>query len=83
MGVCNNFCFSIDDFDASAMKPSHYKMKIEPIEYIIANKLDFCSGNIVKYASRWDKKGEPMSDLCKIIEYANILIEEINESSKT
>ena len=65
------------------MKPSHYKMKIEPIEYIIANKLDFCSGNIVKYASRWDKKGEPMSYLCNIIEYANILIEEINESSKT
>ena len=56
------------------MKPSHYKMKIEPIEYIIANKLDFCSGNIVKYASRWDKKGEPMSDLCKIIELSLIHI---------
>ena len=43
------------------MKPSHYKMRIQPIEYILANKLDFCSGNIVKYASRWDKKGEPYS----------------------
>jgi hypothetical protein len=59
------------------MKPSHYKMKIQPIEYIMANKLDFCSGNIVKYASRWDKKGEPYSDLCKIIEYTKILIEEL------
>ncbi len=59
------------------MKPSHYKMKIQPIEYIMANKLDFCSGNIVKYASRWDKKGEPYSDLCKIVEYAKILIEEL------
>jgi hypothetical protein len=56
------------------MKPSHYKMRIQPIEYILANKLDFCSGNIVKYASRWDKKGEPYSDLCKIIEYAKIQI---------
>ena len=43
----------------------------------MANKLDFCSGNIVKYASRWDKKGEPYSDLCKIIEYTKILIEEL------
>ncbi len=59
------------------MKPSHYKMKIQPIEYIMENKLDFCSGNIVKYASRWDKKGEPYSDLCKIIEYTKILIEEL------
>ena len=59
------------------MKPSHYKMKIQPIEYIMVNKLDFCSGNIVKYASRWDKKGEPYSDLCKIVEYAKILIGEL------
>ena len=59
------------------MKPSHYKMKIQPIEYIMVNKLDFCSGNIVKYASRWDKKGEPYSDLCKIVEYAKILIDEL------
>ena len=60
------------------MKPSHYKMKIQTVEYIMANNLDFCSGNIIKYASRWDKKGEPMSDLCKIVEYANILIKDLN-----
>ena len=65
------------------MKPSHYKMKIQPIEYIMANKLDFCSGNIVKYASRWDKKGEPYSDLCKIIEYAKILIDELPARSES
>jgi len=59
------------------LKPAHYKMKIQPIEYITANNMDFCSGNIIKYASRWDKKGEPYSDLCKIVEYAKILIEEL------
>ena len=59
------------------MKPTHYKMKIQPNEYIMANRLDFCSGNIVKYASRWDRRGEPYSDLCKIIEYAKILIDEL------
>ena len=56
------------------MNPKHYKMTIPPIDYILANKLDFCSGNIVKYASRWDKKGTPTEDLKKIIEYANILL---------
>jgi hypothetical protein len=56
------------------MKPAHYNMPIQPVEYIIANNLDYISGNIVKYASRWDKKGEPYSDLCKIIEYAKIQI---------
>tara|TARA_B100000470_G_scaffold216415_1_gene199653 strand:+ start:252 stop:440 length:189 start_codon:yes stop_codon:yes gene_type:complete len=49
-------------------------MPIQPVEYILANNLDYISGNIVKYASRWDKKGEPYSDLCKIIEYAKIQI---------
>jgi len=49
-------------------------MTIPPIDYILANELDFCSGNIVKYASRWDKKGTPTEDLKKIIEYANILL---------
>lgn len=57
------------------MKPDYYNsMKITPIEYITANELDFCSGNIVKYASRWDKKGTPIDDLRKIVEYANLLI---------
>ena len=58
------------------MKPDYYKsMKITPIDYITANGLDFCSGNIVKYASRWNKKGTPIDDLRKIVEYANLLIE--------
>ena len=57
------------------MKPTYYNsMKITPIEYITANEMDFCSGNIVKYASRWNKKGAPVEDLRKIIEYANILL---------
>ena len=57
------------------MKPTYYNsMKITPIEYITANELDFCSGNIVKYASRWNKKGTPVEDLRKIVEYATILM---------
>ena len=62
------------------MKPAYYSaMKIAPIQYILANDMDFCSGNIIKYASRWSKKGTPVEDLRKIIEYANILLEEYND----
>jgi hypothetical protein len=56
---------------------SHYEsMIIQPIEYIQMNDLDFCSGNIVKYASRWNRKGDPIGDLTKIIDYATILLKQ-------
>ena len=32
----------------------HYKNKaIQPIDYILANQMDFCSGNVVKYITRF------------------------------
>lgn len=54
---------------------SHYKDKaIQPIEYIAANKLNFCEGSIVKYITRWrDKNG--VEDLKKIKHYVDLLIE--------
>lgn len=54
---------------------THYKdLKIQPIEYIHANGLDFFQGNIVKYATRHkDKNGA--QDLRKIIHYAQLAIE--------
>jgi hypothetical protein len=51
----------------------HYKtMKIQPIEYIVANKLGWCEGNIVKYITRWKQKGGA-KDIDKVIHYANLL----------
>ena len=58
----------------------HYRMlDIEPIDYIMSNNLDFCSANIVKYASRWRFKGDPVGDLRKVIRYAEILINKHEE----
>ena len=34
----------------------------------------FCRSNILKYASRYDKKGTPRKDILKIIHYAMILL---------
>ena len=51
----------------------HYKdCPIQPIEYIVANKLGWCEGNIVKYITRWQKKGGEQ-DIDKVIHYAELL----------
>lgn len=53
----------------------HYrKQKIQPIEYIHANGLDFIQGCVVKYITRFrDKNGK--EDLLKIKHYIDLLIE--------
>jgi hypothetical protein len=63
--------------------PEHYQLKIQPVDFIEANKLGFSVGNIIKYACRYDKKGTPMEDLDKIIVYANILKSKIDQNENT
>jgi len=54
---------------------SHYKdMPIQPIEYIFKNGLGYFEGNVVKYISRWRKKGDA-DDLKKARHYIDLLIE--------
>jgi len=53
---------------------SHYKfMKIQPIEYTVANNLGFIEGNIIKYISRHQKKNGA-EDIKKIIHYCKLLL---------
>lgn len=53
----------------------HYKeLKIQPIEYIQANGLDFFEGNVVKYISRHRYKNGKQ-DLEKAKHYIDLLIE--------
>ena len=54
---------------------SHYsKLKIQPVDYIIANELDYLQGNVIKYVTRFrDKNG--VEDLKKAIHYIEMLIE--------
>lgn len=51
----------------------HYNMPIEPVEYIAKNKIDFLSGNIIKYASRHKRKNGA-EDVKKIIHYALLVL---------
>jgi len=57
------------------VNPSHYHMAIEPIEFIMKNKLSYCEGNVIKYICRWRNKGKT-EDLRKAIQYIEFLIEE-------
>ncbi|WMM94950.1 hypothetical protein HTVC168P_gp20 [Pelagibacter phage HTVC168P] len=54
--------------------PPHYANKsIEPIDYIIANDLTYCEGNVIKYITRWRGKGG-VEDLKKAKQYIDFII---------
>jgi hypothetical protein len=54
---------------------THYKNNaVQPWDYIIANDLPYLEGNIVKYITRWRKKGG-IDDLRKVLHYTQKLIE--------
>lgn len=54
---------------------SHYReMKVQPIEYIMANDMDYCEGAIVKYISRHRQKGGP-DDIRKIKHYCDLILQ--------
>jgi len=63
-------------------QPKHYLANaIEPVDFIIANKLNFCEGNVIKYISRWRLKNG-VEDLKKAKQYIDFLIEKEVEKSK-
>jgi hypothetical protein len=54
---------------------SHYKeMTIQTWDYIIANRIGYMEGNVIKYVSRWQSKGG-IEDLLKARHYLDKLIE--------
>src|SRR5690606_21799748 len=57
--------------------PSHYKQgSIEPIDYILANGMNFLEGNVVKYVTRYKHKNG-LEDLRKAEFYLKKLIAEL------
>lgn len=54
---------------------AHYKdLKIQPVEYIHANRIPFCEGNVIKYVTRWRDKGG-IADLEKAKHFIELLID--------
>ena len=70
---------STQDFVKNLTEPSYYSMDIAPIDFIMANRLDFVRGSIIKYVCRAGNKGGKtggISDMRKVIAYAERLIAE-------
>jgi|TARA_R100001369_G_scaffold10497_1_gene23534 hypothetical protein len=64
-------------------KPPHYNQGgIEPIDYIVKNKLSYCEGNVVKYISRWKYKGG-IEDLKKAKQYIDFIIDKEGTTTVT
>ena len=60
--------------------PSHYKSGgIETIDFIEAKKLDYHLGNVVKYITRSDLKGNKLEDLQKAQWYLNRAISNLTK----
>lgn len=63
---------------SSVNHPSHYNQgQIEVIDAIEDWKLGFNAGNAVKYITRYQHKGTPISDVEKAICYLNRLLGEM------
>jgi Protein of unknwon function (DUF3310) len=61
----------------------HYrKMKVQPIEFILANNIPYTEGCIIKYICRWRDKGG-IKDLQKIKHYCDLLIESLPKEEDT
>ena len=57
----------------------HYKkFKIQPIEYILKNKLGFIEGAIIQYVTRWKGKNG-VEDLKKARHLLDVYIEELEK----
>lgn len=52
----------------------HYKLPIQPVEYIHANGIGFFEGNVIKYITRWKVKGG-VADLEKAKHYIELLLD--------
>tara|TARA_R110000744_G_scaffold262304_3_gene376907 strand:+ start:898 stop:1131 length:234 start_codon:yes stop_codon:yes gene_type:complete len=70
-----------EQYEREASRPSgqvggtHYTSKIQPIDYIKANNLDFFQGNVIKYVTRYKSKGG-LEDLRKAKHYIELLIQQ-------
>ena len=51
---------------------SHYKLAIQPVEFIYKNDLDYIRGNVIKYVTR---KKNGAEDILKAIHYCEMLLE--------
>lgn len=75
INMCSD-CFNkqlLEDLGSKA-KPNYYGDKIDVIQFVQANGLDFMQGNVIKYVTRYKGKNG-IEDLLKAKEYIDRIIE--------
>ena len=67
---------SDDSAFSDQVSGNHYKsLKIQPLEYCMANDFNACQTHVIKYVSRYDKKWKDKKDQIKDLEKAKHVIE--------
>lgn len=69
------------NFDTQIGGDHYKKLRIQPLDFIVANGLNFVEGNVVKYVTRWHLKGG-VEDLKKARHYIDMLIEIYERENK-
>ena len=65
--------------DKEVISPDHYTVwKMEPITFIMENRMEFWRGNVIKYVARAGFKGSEVQDLEKAIRYLEMRINELS-----
>ena len=59
----------------------HYKLPIQPIDFIRKNNIPFVEANVIKYVVRHREKGG-RQDIEKAIHYLELLLEEYNDGTQ-
>jgi hypothetical protein len=59
---------------------SHYQLPIQPIDYCLANDMDFLQSNVIKYVTRHKAKNKA-EDIRKAIHYCQLILEKQYASS--
>jgi hypothetical protein len=61
------------------LEPTHYTVwKMQPITFIMQNRMEFWRGNVIKYVARAGFKGDEIQDLEKAIRYLEMRINELS-----
>lgn len=72
---CVDVPYGYTSNSTSTIDPNHYKLPIEPKDFIIKNQLGFCEGNVIKYICRYKQKNGK-EDLLKAKQYIDFLLEQ-------
>lgn len=68
-----------DEKKSTPLRPSHYtRWKMQPLDFIAVNNIDFLRGNIIKYILRHDA-GNGLEDLEKARVYLEKLITKVKK----